>query len=228
MDELQQALFDAIEANDLEAVRRCVEQGAYLGRWSRCGCCAETPLHVAINTNASMDIIKYLVSAGVDVNEGEFSSERTPLHNAVSKNNVEAVKYLVFEGADINAEDGDGNTPLYYATSLEIIEFFITARSGNQCNRYIANHPTLDIKCTDTLFLELKSRFFLLLADNDTLREFENWVYETPQLENLFKSQDYISLLELDYSAASAIYDITALVKNLFDSVYRVRFLESR
>ena len=227
MDELQQALFDAIEANDLEAVRRCVEQGAYLGRWSRCGCCAETPLHVAINANSGMDIIKYLVSAGVDVNEGEFSSERTPLHYAVSKNNVEAVKYLVSVGADVNAGDGDGNTPLYYATSLEISEFLTVAKSRDQCYRYTIDHPALNIESTDTLFLELKSRFFLLLAENDTLREFEDWVYETSQLENLFKSQDYISLLELDYSAASAIYDIAVLVKNLLDSVYRVK-LESR
>ena len=55
MDELQQALFDAIGANDLEAVKRCVEQGAYLGRWSRCECCDETPLHVAINAKDNVD-----------------------------------------------------------------------------------------------------------------------------------------------------------------------------
>ena len=88
---------------------------------------------------------------------------------------------------------------------------------------YIGNRTS-----ADTLRQELKSRYFALLADHETVPEFEAWVYETPQLENLFKSQDYISLLELDYSAASAIYDITVLVKNLLDSVYRVRFLESR
>ena len=71
----------------------------------------------------------------------------------------------------------------------------------------------------DALRQELKSRYFSLVADPATIREFEAWVYQMPQLEGLFASQDYLALLELDYSSASAVDEVSILVNRVFGPV---------
>jgi ankyrin repeat protein len=37
------------------------------------------------------------------------------LHGAVEKGHIQVIKYLISKGADVNAKDGEGRTPLYYA-----------------------------------------------------------------------------------------------------------------
>ena len=69
----------------------------------------------------------------------------------------------------------------------------------------------------DALRQELRTRYFALLADHSTVQEFEAWIYQTPQLEDVFAPHDYVSLLELDYSAESAVEEMTTLMNNTFD-----------
>jgi len=118
-DELQQALFKAVCENDLEAVKHYVEQGADVNGRGDCPCCLETPLHFAVHS--SIDIIKYLVSEGADVN-AEDLDRKTPLHYAVSANNVEHLKYLVSVGDGVNAKDEYGRTLLHHAVEEESFE----------------------------------------------------------------------------------------------------------
>jgi len=70
----------------------------------------------------------------------------------------------------------------------------------------------------DTLLQDLKTRYFSLLDGRTTVQEFEAWVYQTPQLEDLLGLDYYLSLLELDYSAASAVDEISMLLNRFFDS----------
>ena len=103
---------------DIVHVKYLVSKGAYvanikdeLGR---------TPLAVAVGGGKSLEIAKFLISKGADVNAKGYRGE-TLLHNAGATwatgttFNIEIVKFLVSHGADVNAKDDKGLTPLHYA-----------------------------------------------------------------------------------------------------------------
>ena len=96
-----EALFEAIEANDVEKVKELIQAGADVNAKKY----GDTPLHCCKN----VDVAKLLIEAGADVNAKGYY-ERTPLHKC---ENVDVAKLLIEAGADINAKDSDGLTPLY-------------------------------------------------------------------------------------------------------------------
>lgn len=66
-----------------------------------------------------LEMVKYLVEKGADVNaKAEFCRD-TALHSAAAGGNLEMVKYLVEHGADVNAKDDDGRTPADVAREQE-------------------------------------------------------------------------------------------------------------
>jgi ankyrin repeat protein len=71
-----------------------------------------TLLHLAV-FNDHIDIVKYLVSQGVDVNAQDSEGD-TPLHLAASSGYLEVAKYLVSKGANVNATNKSfQETPLH-------------------------------------------------------------------------------------------------------------------
>jgi len=72
-----------------------------------------TPLHVAVKLG-NMDIVKFLISEGADVNALNYK-KRTPLHVAATHDQPEAAKYLVDHGADLNARSDILSVPLHDA-----------------------------------------------------------------------------------------------------------------
>ena len=87
-DNLQQELFDAFEANDLEAVKRCIEQGADVNATDING---RSTLHDAAHWNLDVEIMKYLASQGANVNAKDINGY-TPLH-CVSRRSGIASQY---------------------------------------------------------------------------------------------------------------------------------------
>lgn len=79
-----------------------------------------------------MQIMKYLVDNGADVNGRDIQGQ-TPLHHASiipQSITVEPVKYLIEKGADINAKDTYSQTPLFFAQGAknnEVIKILIKA-----------------------------------------------------------------------------------------------------
>ena len=65
-----------------------------------------------------MEIIKYLVAHGGDINNNNNIKKITPIHLATmnpSEITIEPLVFLIQHGANINAQDIDGNTPLFWA-----------------------------------------------------------------------------------------------------------------
>ena len=65
-----------------------------------------------------MEIIKYLVANGSNINNNNNAKKITPIHLATmnpSEITIEPLIFLIQQGADINAQDIDGNTPLFWA-----------------------------------------------------------------------------------------------------------------
>ncbi|MHC4458074.1 MAG: ankyrin repeat domain-containing protein [Planctomycetota bacterium] len=80
----------------------------------------KTPLHEA--AHGILEVAKLLLEHGANVNaKDEVSS--TPLHEAVSRNNVKMAKLLLENGADLNIESNCG-TPLELADKKTMIELF--------------------------------------------------------------------------------------------------------
>ena len=69
-----------------------------------------------------MDMIKIVLSNGGDINKRDTARNRTALHYAVeipSRLTTEPLLYLIRNGANVNAQDVNGDTPLFFASGVE-------------------------------------------------------------------------------------------------------------
>ena len=83
------------------------------------------PLHYA-SWCGNIEIIELLIEAGADVNRASTDDDgiiagSTPLHDAASQSQLTCLTSLLEAGADPNIANREGQTPLYYAKSVEIV-----------------------------------------------------------------------------------------------------------
>ena len=102
--------------------------------------CGKQLIHYACGSPIYLDIVKYLVINGADVNCTDYDGER-PIHNACWKGNeaLEVVKYLISQGADVNCADSRRfRYPIHQACSrgdkaLEVVKFLILCGANINC-----------------------------------------------------------------------------------------------
>ncbi|XP_044585823.1 putative ankyrin repeat protein RF_0381 [Cotesia glomerata] len=79
-----------------------------------------SPLMIAARCG-HLEIIKYLIEQGLDVNITEPDCGSRLLHHAVTGSNTELVEFLLGNNAEIDAKKNHGETPLLCAISFENI-----------------------------------------------------------------------------------------------------------
>jgi ankyrin repeat protein len=99
----------------------------------------KTSLHVA-TFGGHLEVVKYLIEKGVNVNTRNLWSDKTPLHWAARGKgkpplhwaacggNLEMVKYLIEKGTDVNTKNKNETTPLHWAAfggHFEVVKYLI-------------------------------------------------------------------------------------------------------
>ena len=106
--------------NDLKALlqddQELLNAETTLGTW----------LEVA-SAQGQLEIVKYLIDAGIDVNKSAGITEGTPIESASFRGHLEIVKLLFEKGAVLDVSDFDRN-PLFaaiYNDHFEVVKFLV-------------------------------------------------------------------------------------------------------
>jgi ankyrin repeat protein len=123
----------AIKNENLKTVKRLIKENpASLDQYDGNGL---APIHYAAAFNSKIDIVKFLIDSGVNV-ERKSQQDYTPLFAAAAINPDSTVaKYLVERGADVNKRIVNGMTVLHVAcmsprASAETIKFLIQKKAN--------------------------------------------------------------------------------------------------
>ncbi|MDH4241145.1 MAG: ankyrin repeat domain-containing protein [Phycisphaerae bacterium] len=128
-----------------EIVRLFLDNGADVNvklsssGWPRKRNSGPAPLHNAcMRADKDIEIVELLIAAGADIHAKCYSEQAdgwTPLYFACLHENTKAVELLLAKGAKINPISDLGNTPIHYATNVEIAQVLI----DNGANIYFRN-----------------------------------------------------------------------------------------
>jgi uncharacterized protein len=109
-------LLEYIIKGNLSGIIKEIESGTNINT------CDEDGRSLLINAilKKKMEIVKYLIKKGIDINLQDDNMGYTALHVACTENNFEAVQILLENKAKIDIKDNHGNTPLFRATFASI------------------------------------------------------------------------------------------------------------
>lgn len=104
-------------------------------------------LHFAISFHANIEVVKYLVKKGIDINQKAGILGGTPLNLAASEGRIDIVNYLLQSGSEIDISEPERN-PLFsaiYGGHKDIVDTFLAhgidfriKYSGNNMNNMSA------------------------------------------------------------------------------------------
>lgn len=106
----------AVKGGDLDIVTALVDAEADRDKVEDLD---NTPLHLATTRE-----VAELLCTDNNLNAINING-RTPLHEAVAKNNIEVVRFLIEKNADLTIQDYEGKTPLDLATSPEMRQLLL-------------------------------------------------------------------------------------------------------
>jgi ankyrin repeat protein len=118
-------LHRAIQKNDVDQVRKLIEEGADVNAKDSSD---RIPLGYAAE-KGNMEIVELLISSGADVN-GKGHDDQVPFVWASEVGHLDIAKLLILEGTDANARDNGGSTCLIWAAwkgRTELIQILLDA-----------------------------------------------------------------------------------------------------
>lgn len=119
-------IFDIVKAGDVLAVKKILKADKSLFKAKNEQ--GRTILHIASN-EGHLELVKFFLKKGMDVNLKEKSYSLTPLHLAARQGRIEVVKYLLKNGAELYAREKDNETAFTYAVSgksLETVKYLVS------------------------------------------------------------------------------------------------------
>lgn len=125
MDKTQSAkdIRNAIKSGQLETLRDLLENEPEMLTWM-------TPfgtwLHVAA-AHGHLEIVEYLINAGIDVNAEGGTFSTNALERATTKGHLDIAKYLISRNVEMDISEPDRN-PLFaaiYGGHLEIVKLLV-------------------------------------------------------------------------------------------------------
>jgi len=132
-------IFDAIEHNDIEAVKRFLTAGFNVSGANIHGF---TPLHWAAK-KGEPSVADFLIQAGADINAID-RDHMTPLHWAARRGHHTLARTLLSHNADYERRDTLGRTPLHYAASQGhtlVVELLISSGASLRCTTVSGRTP---------------------------------------------------------------------------------------
>jgi ankyrin repeat protein len=106
-----QEILEVAKNGDLEKLKTLVEKDNELLKIKDGA--GRTALHFAANSG-HLDLVKYLLAKGVDINL-KSNANTTPLHFAAFSGHLDIVKWLVENHAELEIKNNQMATPLYFA-----------------------------------------------------------------------------------------------------------------
>src|SRR5205814_8712767 len=83
---------------------------------------------LAAARNGHLEVVKYLVEHGANIDERNNARDKTPLLAAAFDGHYDIVKYLVEHGANVNVQAVNGWTPLHdaaYIGNFEVVKYLV-------------------------------------------------------------------------------------------------------
>ncbi|TAL36627.1 MAG: hypothetical protein EPN93_07325 [Spirochaetes bacterium] len=136
-----QEFYALIEMGDVQKVKTASQKFKDLAMKNQNG---ETPLYIAAEYG-QLDIAKFFLERGANVNDVSTEERSTPLHVAATRDHAEMVDFLLGKGASIDTKDNDGNTPLQAAlrSSSVLAANKLIAKGANLKNLNAQNETLL-------------------------------------------------------------------------------------
>jgi cytohesin len=137
----------ACRLGDIDSVRILLKAGAQIDSPDSGD---ETPLFAAVRWR-HIDMIRYLLAQGAQVNARRRSNSETALFEAVRNRSFDILSVLIQNGADINLASASGDTPLMVASmsnDSEMVQFLgsngAVFHSPNQELLFAASHGNVE------------------------------------------------------------------------------------
>lgn len=160
--DINEQLMDAVEQNNLLEVKSAIKQGADINYKVQGSEHYYYTSLILATSKGHLDIVKYLVKAGADVNirDNQYNEAKasvapnldeyvepaghTVLMIPSANGDLDMVQYLVKSGVDINAQNNVGETALMFATRrggrFDVVRFLV--KSGADINSKCAYGTT--------------------------------------------------------------------------------------
>jgi ankyrin repeat protein len=107
---LPEKIITALYRKDYPALKRFLTEETINLREERTG---RTLLMLAVGIEDGLEMLRFLIDSGADVNLADHKGQHTALHFAAFDLHQEAVRILLQAGADPNAQDAHGWTPMH-------------------------------------------------------------------------------------------------------------------